>query len=240
MTQIDQVIDAMRNNGGYATFDQLNQSVDFSSWKTKTPQASVRRIVQVNDAFFRIQPGLWALVEYKNEVLKKFKIEDNDEKKQESFTHSYYQGLLVKTGNSIGYQTYIPNQDKGRLFLEKPLGEISTVDKIFDFSYPDIVRRAKTIDTIWFNERNMPHSFFEVEHSTDIQNSLTKYYELQDFAAGFYIVAPQHRKKQYDDVISRSIFRSIKNRVKFISYDDVASRQEKAAEIEIFEERLMR
>ena len=36
MTQKEYVIEAMRRNGGYATFQQLNQMVDFSTWKTKT------------------------------------------------------------------------------------------------------------------------------------------------------------------------------------------------------------
>lgn len=58
MTQKEYVIEAMRRNGGYATFQQLNQMVDFSTWKTKTPQASIRQIVQVYDEFFRIRPGL--------------------------------------------------------------------------------------------------------------------------------------------------------------------------------------
>ena len=49
MTQKQQVIGTMRNNGGYATFQQLNRLMDFSTWKTKIPQASVRQIVQVND-----------------------------------------------------------------------------------------------------------------------------------------------------------------------------------------------
>lgn len=71
MTQKQQVIETMKKNGGYATFQQLNHLMDFSTWKTKTPQASVRQIVQIHDEFFRIKPGLWALTECKNEVLKK-------------------------------------------------------------------------------------------------------------------------------------------------------------------------
>ena len=47
MSQKDNVIEAMRQNGGYATFQQLNRLVDYSTWKTKTPQASIRQIVQV-------------------------------------------------------------------------------------------------------------------------------------------------------------------------------------------------
>jgi len=227
ITQKEQVIEVMRKNGGYATFELLNRMVDFSTWKTKTPQASVRGIVQVYNEFFRIQPGLWALEESKKDVLEKFNIGEDDKNKQEKFTHTYYQGLLVETGNILDYCTYIPNQDKNRLFLEKPLGEISTIKNIYEFSYPEIVNRAKTIDTIWFNERKLPSSFFEVEHSTDIKNSLIKYYELQDFSAKFYIVAPKHRKRQFDDVINRSIFKDIRHRIGFLAYEDVATKYEK-------------
>ena len=56
MKQKYYVIDAMRANGGYATLQQLNMLVDFSTWKTKTPEASIRRIVQENDEFFIISP----------------------------------------------------------------------------------------------------------------------------------------------------------------------------------------
>ena len=58
MTQEQQVIKTLRNQGGYATLRRLNEVMDFSTWKTKTPEASVRRIVQDSKAIFRIQPGL--------------------------------------------------------------------------------------------------------------------------------------------------------------------------------------
>lgn len=46
VTQATQVIEAMRKEGGYATLRRLNEIVDFSNWATKTPEATVRRIVQ--------------------------------------------------------------------------------------------------------------------------------------------------------------------------------------------------
>ncbi|MDR2621055.1 MAG: hypothetical protein LBC48_00565, partial [Dysgonamonadaceae bacterium] len=98
-TQTEQVIDVMRQNGGYATFGQLNHLVDFSTWKTKTPQATVRRIVQESNVFFKIQPGLWALKEFESDVLNKFQLKTQDTKQTELFTHSYYQGLVVEIGN---------------------------------------------------------------------------------------------------------------------------------------------
>jgi len=47
MTQTQQVIEAIRNLGGYATFGKLNRAIDFSTWETKTPEASVRRIILI-------------------------------------------------------------------------------------------------------------------------------------------------------------------------------------------------
>ena len=47
MTQEQQVIDVLRAQGGFATLRRLNEVIDFSTWKTKTPEASVRRILQI-------------------------------------------------------------------------------------------------------------------------------------------------------------------------------------------------
>ena len=68
----------------------------------------------------------------------------------------------------------------------------------------------------------MPSSFYEVEHTTDIKNSLSKFYELQDFFANFFIVADIHRKKEFDDKLGESIFSSIRERIKFLDYARVA------------------
>lgn len=76
MPQVEQVIKIMETNGGYATLGFLYQNVDVSKWKTQTPYASIRRIVKDERYFFKIKPRLWALNEYKEEVLKnlKFKV----------------------------------------------------------------------------------------------------------------------------------------------------------------------
>lgn len=219
MKQKEYVIEAMRKNGGYATLRQLNCMVDFSKWGTKTPFASIRRIVQTNDEFFKIQPGLWALKEFENDVWKKFKINRGSEQSVDNFTHSYFQGVIVEIGNIRNLTTYVPPQDKNKFFLEKRLAEMTTIDTIYAFTYPDILRKARTVDAIWFNERKMPCAFYEVEHTTDIKNSLNKFYELQDFRARFFIVAAKERKKQFDDIIQSSIYSDIKGMVEFVNYD---------------------
>lgn len=196
--------------------------MDFSSWKTKTPEASVRRIVQNSDAIFRIQPGLWALEEVKEKVLKKFNISKGDSKSAEEFSHSYYQGLLIEVGHFQKFTTYVPPQDQHRRFLNKELGELTDHKIIPQFTFETILRKAKSVDVIWFNERNIPTHFYEVEHTTDIKNSLSKFYELQDFFSSFYIVANGHREDEFKDKLNASIFSPIKNRVRFLTYDKIA------------------
>lgn len=222
MTQEQQVIEALRAQGGYATLRRLNEIMDFTGWLTRTPEASVRRIVQLSKHIFRIQPGLWALEEVKDEVLRKFNIHSNNPQSVEQFNHSYYQGLLVEIGKLRNSTTFVPAQDKHHLFLEKELGEVSDLTVIPKFTYEHLLRKARTIDVIWFNERQMPSHFYEVEHTTDIKNSLSKFYELQDFRAIFYIVAGKYRENEFRDKLAASIFSSIKDRVKFLDYEKVA------------------
>jgi len=226
ITQTQQVINVLRSVGGYATLRRLNELVDFSSWATKTPEASVRRIVQESPEIFKVQPGLWALEEMRDAVLRKFDLKLGDRKSEELFTHGYYQGLLVEIGKYRNQMTYVPAQDKNRIFIDKRLGEMTDTTELPEFTYEELRRKAKTVDVIWFNERRMPSDFYEVEHTTNIKNSLSKFYELQDFNAGFYIVAEDSRKKEYEDKLHVSMFQAIENRVKFLDYGRVVSMYE--------------
>lgn len=221
----------MQKNGGYATLAYLNQNVDTSTWKTKTPFESIRCFLQRRDEFFKIQPGLWALTDARETVLKKFQIKENEKEQNEVFTHAYYQGLIVDIGNMKNLKTYVPAQDKNKLFLDKKLGEISTMTDIPKFTYQKITNRAKTIDTIWFNDREMPSAFYEVEHSTNIINSLNKFFELQDFRAKFFIVADKKRKDEFYDKINQSIYLPIKSFINFVDYETLSNQHTKMSEL---------
>ena len=221
-TQEYQVIKALKSVGGFATLRRLNEIVDFSTWKTKTPEASVRRIVQHSHAIFRIQPGLWALEDCREQVLKMFKIKEGDRHSDEQFSHGYYQGLLVEIGKLCNRKTYVPSQDRNRLFLDKHLGDVADTCILPEFTYENLLRKARSVDVIWFNERGMPADFYEVEHTTDMKNSLSKFYELQDFYSKFYIVAHVCRKVEFCDKINVSIYDPIRSRVQFLDYGRVA------------------
>ena len=224
LTQTQHVIKVLRKLGGFATFGKLNSSIDSTSWKTKTPEATVRRIVQDSDAFFRIQPGLWALVECRAKVLRllNLDIDASVDELPDKFTHSYYQGLIIEIGNMRKFDTFLPSQDKNKKFLGTTLKELASLQDIHKFTYEEILKYAQTVDAIWFNERNMPKAFFEVENTTDMKNSLSKFFELQDFHSKFFIVAPKYRHSKFIEDINRSIFKEIRERVQFIAYEKIS------------------
>jgi hypothetical protein len=233
MKQHEAVIQTIETLGGIATLGQLNQEVfkiKNCDWGTKTPFASIRRIVQQRPEIYKIRPGLYGLVKLKKLNESKGIIEETQSNKNTveviEFNHSYYQGLLLHIGTLKELETYVPNQDKNKIFLNKTLGEIRTLRSIPPFAYPALVHRSSTIDVIWFNDRKMPHSLFEVEHSTDIQNSLLKFNDLQDFHVRMIIVADKSRKVEYESKIEYSSFRDINKRVLFLDYNSLSKQYE--------------
>lgn len=216
-TQAENVIEALEKNGGFATFSELNQLVDTSTWKTKTPAASIRGIVQTYPKiFYKIMPGQWGLVSMKKEIEA-----SGTTNKSPAYTHGYYQGLLVEIGNADNYKTYVPPQDKNRAYSHKTLKDIVGIDKIYNFTAEKLLSKARTVDTIWFNIREMPEYFFEVEHTTDMRNSLDKFLELQDFYAKFRIVSLSKNAEKFKSVIGESRYSPVLGRVKFYSYEDL-------------------
>lgn len=241
MKQYEAVIEAMKQYGGFATLGQLYQTapnIPGSEWKTKTPFASIRRIVQVRDEFFKIRPGLWALTEEREKVVRLFSDEQAPENEKE-YSHSFFQGLIVEIGNLRGFQTFIPAQDKNKPFSQKKLGEVANLTEFHRFTYEKVLKQALTIDVTWFNERRYPSAFFEIEHSTDIHRSLLKFMEFQDFRVEFHIVADGHRKAEFENKLSLTAFAPIKKLVTFWNYDAVSTLHSRMAEAFLAEKALI-
>lgn len=241
MKQHEAVILAMRQAGGYATLGQLYQTapgIPGCEWKTKTPFASIRRIVQTHAEFFKIRPGLWALTAEKQRVLKLF-AEEGLEGREREYSHYFYQGLVVEIGNLQGFQTFIPSQDKNKPFAGHKLGDVATLARLSEFTYEEVLRRALSIDVTWINSRKYPDSFFEIEHSTDIYNSLLKFTEFQDFRTKFVIVADKRRQAEFEDKLSLNAFAPIRTFVRFWDYDAVSQLHTKISESALLQQAML-
>jgi hypothetical protein len=71
MTQAQAVIETIDKLGGIATLNQINQhifEIEECVWKSKTPFASIRRIVQLTKGIYKIKPGLYALESHRNQL----------------------------------------------------------------------------------------------------------------------------------------------------------------------------
>lgn len=245
MTQAQAVIETIEMLGGIATLNQINQhifEITDCQWRTKTPFASVRRIVQQTAGIYKIKPGLYAL-ETHRQALENNGILVQNEHNQDSdaiktFNHAYYQGLLLEMGKMRHLDTFVPDQDKHKQFLNQAeLGDLRTIQVLPEYSFPQLVKRSSTIDVIWFNDRHMPHSFFEVEHSTDIQNSLLKFNDLQDFAARMVIVADEKRHHEFISKMGYVAFKELlqNRRVDFLSYESLDKQYNQELEKQQFE-----
>jgi len=244
MKQYEAVIRVMEENSGYATLAYLYQNVlevPGVEWKTKTPFASIRRIVQDERFFFKIRPGLWALKAWREKLPPEMIPTKKKTLQQLDFSHSYYQGLLVQLGNLRDFETFIPAQDKNKVFLGRErLGNLASRTKMYPFSYSHIVSKAQTIDVVWINTRKIPTSLFEVEHSTDMKNSLIKFVELQDFRTDMVIVAHETRRNHYDEALSLNAFRPVKDFVTFWSYQQLSQLHSKTFELKTIQDTIQK
>jgi len=222
-TQADDVERALAALGGYATLADLYKRIPTQNWGTKTPFATVRRILQTDPRFFRIRPGLWGLTAQRDRILDSLQIgEAASEEQQTAFDHTYYQGLALMIGKLRGYEVFAPKSDRGKPFLGEPLGAQVTVQQFPRFTYDALCQRAQTVDVIWFHRREaglFPNSFFEIEHTTDFNNALIKFAEFQDFRVRFYIVARKERQGEFQKRIRASAFDAIRSWVKFVDYE---------------------
>ncbi|WP_180996795.1 hypothetical protein [Campylobacter concisus] len=71
MKQKECVAESLASLGGMATLFDLYHKTDVSTWGSKTPFASIRRIVQTNKEFYKVRAGLWGLCDFRDKNLAK-------------------------------------------------------------------------------------------------------------------------------------------------------------------------
>lgn len=71
MTQAEAVKETIRRLGGFATLKDIYKhirEIKDCQWKTLTPDATVRRIVQKDKEIIRLKPGLYMLAEFQGKI----------------------------------------------------------------------------------------------------------------------------------------------------------------------------
>ena len=214
----------MLNNGYFAPLKLLYKEIwshkDKSKIIGKTPDYTIQERVQRDERFTRIGLGVYALTEYIDKLPKQIKPKNETEKINRK--HAEVQGMLLEIVNFKSEVEDTYTNDKKWIFQNKTLGSLSTLNLVPAFTYEKIIKESvRFSDVIWFNDRGFPHKIFEVEHSTDFRDAFVKFMELQDFITEFYCVSSEDRKIKFEREKSKTAFKSIEGRLKFLTYEQV-------------------
>ncbi|MCX7839342.1 MAG: hypothetical protein N2559_07800 [Anaerolineae bacterium] len=214
----DAIEQVMLANGYYASLQLIyKEFVKYRPLTGKTPLKTIQERVQRDRRFTRIGLGVYALTEHLDKLPLAPKPQTVVE--QRNYMHTRIQGMLIEIGNMDGFKTFTP--DKSKVFDNKRLGNLVSLQRIPPFTYPRIVRSVRYIDVIWFNEQGFPERAFEVEDSTDFRRSLVKFTDLQYFNMTFHLIASAERKDKFEREVVRAAFSGIAKRCHFVSYDEI-------------------
>ena len=136
-------------------------------------------------------------------------------------THTKAEGALLELGNLLGYDTYVTADDRNKEYRDIPLAEIAKLRELPDSIAQGILDTVRHIDVIWFKGK-FPTHCIEVEHRTDITKALVRFSELRGLTTEFIIVAPAEARGKFEREVERTLFESIKDRVQFRSYGELA------------------
>jgi hypothetical protein len=192
----------------------------------QTPFRTIQERVQRDPRFTRIGLGIYALTEYLDKLPTSPKPQSKEQEKEQ--THYSIQGMLLEIGNMEGFDTYSPN--KNAIFDNKPLQQIMTFSEFPNFTYSNIIQSVRFIDVLWFNDRGFPKFAFEVEVTPQFRNSLLKFSELNDFYTTFYLIAEAQNQEKYHREISKAVFKEIKERCLFRTFEQVRGMYLKSVE----------
>ncbi len=224
ITYSEAIEKVMENNGYFAPLKLLYRQIwnfkDRSRIIGKTPDFTIMERVQRDKRFTRIGLGVYALTKYLDKLPSQ--IEPKNEFEKTNKKHAEMQGMLLEIGNFKSEVENTYTHDKKWVFQNKTLGSLATLNIVPAFTYERIIKESASFaDVIWFNNRGFPHKIFEIEHSTDFRDAFIKFMELQDFITEFYCISSEDRKIKFEREKNKVAFNPIKNRLKFLTYEQV-------------------
>lgn len=222
MRKIDAIEKVMLDNGGTASWSVIYDNItkyypnakSSDDWKEGL-RGVLYREMNSNNRFKKIGLGIFALGNYQEDR--------KPEDKETVRMHSYIEGICVELGNFNNYLTY--TADPSALYRDKlHLSDVATLQTLPEFSYEQIVKRAKLIDVVWINSRGLqfPQKVFEIVDSISTLNgAFNRSLQLKNFMTEFNIVAPEKHREKFLETIDMEVYQEQKVRFKFINYDDI-------------------
>lgn len=219
-TKVEAIKKVLEEFGGVATWEQIYNNIEkyyptakiSKEWKAGL-RGVLYREIKINRNFKRIGLGIFALKEYKEE--------EKPKPTEKIRIHSYMEGICLEIGKFKNYDVYTP--DKSAIFKENiDLKDLTTIEEIPPFTYPEIINIVKKIDVIWFNKKGyqFPQMAIEVVHSIGtLSEALNRCLQLYHFNTKFLIIGSSKQRDKFISQISREPYLTFKNRFDYKDYN---------------------
>jgi len=222
MTKVEAIKKVLENHNGIATWEIIYNEIEnyypaikaSDEWK-----AGIRGVFYREEKskknFKRVGLGMVALTDFKEEKV--------EEIKQDIVRmHSFMEGICLEIGNFLKLKTF--TADPSAKYNNLSLSEISTLQNIPQFTYPEILDTSKRIDVLWFNEKGFqfPKRAIEVVDSIGtLEPALKRSIQLLEFNLSFYILCKKEHLKKVEKEISCEPYIRIKDRYKVRDYESI-------------------
>jgi hypothetical protein len=134
-------------------------------------------------------------------------------------THPDAEGVLLKIGNLLGFDTY--TSDKSKKFGNETLDDIATLPDV-----PDVLQSIQglnRVDVIWFNESTPEFCFFEVEDKGTMREALHRLYQARVFNGKFFIVGPPENEEKFEKYATTAPFKTNKKMYVYRTFEELES-----------------
>ncbi len=141
-----------------------------------------------------------------------------EERFEESEPSGHWEAIyyIVKTGNLLGYKTYV--SDPSKIAFDEKLGNLATIKEV-----PQLLRNAseiKRVDAIWYKSQP-PFFLFEVEDGGTMREALHRLYNAMAFDARFIVVCPPKNRKKFEKWVSTQPFLEFRDRYQYRTYSEL-------------------
>jgi len=220
MTKVEAIQKVLEDFNGVATWEQIYRNIEKYYPAAKVSRAwqeGIRGVLyrEINKGkyFKKVGLGIFALRDYKEEP--KPAIEEKQR------MHPFIEGICLEVGNFEGFATYTadpPAEFRNKIIL----ADLSSLNDLPPFTYPEIIREVKRIDVIWLNKKGLmfPQKVFEVVDSIGtLGEAFNRTLQLLSFRTDFFIVGPKEHKEKFEQKINLEPYVRFKARYKFKDYD---------------------
>ena len=137
-------------------------------------------------------------------------------------THECAELTLLRMGRQLGFKVY--TADPSKICGNVRLGDLASMSRadLKEHAGPKVLESLTWIDVVWYREKEDVFYVFEVVTDGDMDKALLRLSEVGGLNVRMFIVSDESRRKEYEKVISKPTFSTIRNSCTFLSMKDLA------------------